>query len=238
MFDINKFDVGKFDSIIARGLSLGLGSQGSQVCIEAAVCEALNLPHGDDPKCVASSVRRFKIRLNDAAWSSPQARAKGLRDLGIAQLGSLGVVDDVQFATKLAEKTIRQLLPKLYRELWPNDAEVEAVAQQCEQEGTQKAARAAKAVVADKKYATDYTHADTANAANAAYDAYSATDDATTAAATVTADTAPTAASYAAYAYADAANAAKRDEYLVFGAQLALETLRELGSPGCELLSR
>jgi len=50
----------------------------------------------------------FKIRLNDARWSSPTARATGLRDLGIAQLGSLGVVKDTEFVKLMAEKTIRR----------------------------------------------------------------------------------------------------------------------------------
>ena len=96
-FKIKDFDVKKFDSILAAGLSKGLGSRGSQVCIEAAICQVLDLPHSDDPGCVAASVRSFKIRLNDSNWSSSKARAAGLRDLGLAQLGSLGVVDDFEF---------------------------------------------------------------------------------------------------------------------------------------------
>src|SRR6266850_1153857 len=99
MFEISKFDVAKFDLILARGLSMGLGKAGGQVCIEAAICETLGLEHGDDPKCVAESVRAYKIKLNDSNWSSPKARAAGLRDLGLAQLGSKGVVKDSDFAS-------------------------------------------------------------------------------------------------------------------------------------------
>src|SRR5258708_26571172 len=84
----------KFDSILERGLCAGVGDRDGQMCVEAAICAALNLPHGDNPSCVASFVRDYKIALNDANWSSPQARAKGLRDLGIAQIGSKGIVSD------------------------------------------------------------------------------------------------------------------------------------------------
>src|SRR6266702_1211962 len=70
-FDVSTFNVKEFDRILSCGLSNGLGIRGSQVCIEAAICQVLGLPHGDDPGCVADSVRRFKIALNDASWSSP-----------------------------------------------------------------------------------------------------------------------------------------------------------------------
>ena len=63
------------------------------MCIEAAICYALNLPHGDNPNCVELSVSRYKIVINDSRhWISPQSRAKHLRNLGIAQIGSKGIV--------------------------------------------------------------------------------------------------------------------------------------------------
>ena len=99
-FDIGTFDVKLYDKIIARGLSTGVGRRDGQMCIEAAICTVLGLDHGDDPKCVAASVRSFKISLNDSQWSSTEARAAGLRDLGLAQLGSLGVVDDLAAADR------------------------------------------------------------------------------------------------------------------------------------------
>jgi hypothetical protein len=186
-FDIQTFDIKKFDSILSHGLSSGLGHRGEQVCIEAAICETLGLPHSDDPKCVASAVRSFKISLNDSQWSSPQARAKGLRDLGIAQLGSLGVVDNVEFSKRLAEKLIRVLIPKLFRELFAGNKTLQDAADRCEKEGTSDAADAA---------------------ARAAYAARAA----------------------------DAAAYAAGDSYLILAAQLALDTLRELNSPGVTLL--
>lgn len=63
---------------IDAGLSHGLGRQEpGQMCVEAAVCYALDLPHGDDPGCVAASLRSLKIRLNDSSWSSNAVRASG-----------------------------------------------------------------------------------------------------------------------------------------------------------------
>ena len=148
-FAIKKFDIEKYDSILARGLSSGLGEREAQVCIEAAICEALGLPHGDDPGCVAVAVRSFKITLNDSRWSSEKARAEGLRDLGLAQLGSLGVVNDAEFSKRLAEQTIRVLIPKLFRQIFAGGKNLEAAALRCEKEGTSDAAsdaaRAARA---------------------------------------------------------------------------------------------
>lgn len=146
--------VPRIDAILARGLSAGLGEPGKQVCIEAAICEALNLPHGDDPKCVAIAVRAFKIRLNDANWSSPAARSAGLRDLGIAQLGSLGVVNDIKFARRMVHGTIRILIPTLFREIFtldtPEHQKCREAADRCETAAARwAAAAAADAAAAD-----------------------------------------------------------------------------------------
>jgi hypothetical protein len=171
-------DVKKYDAILSRGLCKGIGKRGSQVCIEAAICEALGLPHNDDPVCVSKAVRNYKIAINDANWSSPEARAKGLRDIGLAQLGSLGVVDDVAFSTRLAELTIRELIPSLLRAVFPDNETLQSAALRCEQDGTNAAA----------------------------------------------------------YAASSAAYAAAYDKYLLLSVSLAMRVLRELCSPGCELL--
>src|SRR5687768_3819954 len=105
------------DAILARGLCYGVGRRDGQMCIEAALCAVLDLPHDDDPQCVAERVRGYKIRLNDSNWSSPQARAAGLRDLGIAQLGSEGIVDNQQFRERLALLTIQKLVPPLFKQV-------------------------------------------------------------------------------------------------------------------------
>jgi hypothetical protein len=206
-----------------------MGSRGSQVCIEAAICEAMGLPHGDDPKCVAGSVRSFKIRLNDSPWSSPAARAAGLHDLGLAQLGSLGIVNDVEFNKKLAEKTIRVLLPTLFREIFPDkysaSTELLKAADRCEAEGTAEAARAAAFAA---YYAVN-------NAAYwSAYWASTSTSTSTSSAALASNDAAASA------AFADAARkfnpSSDPDKYLKLSAKLVLEILTELKSPGVELL--
>ena len=194
----------KYHAILDRGLSSGLGNRNGQMCIEAAVCSALGLNHSDDPQCVAKSVRSFKINLNDSKWSSPTARAAGLRRLGVAQLGSKGIVDDLEFAKRIAKKTIQKLLPPLFREIF-HDSECISAALRCEQEGT--------------NYAASYA----GNAANYA------------------ASYAVNAASYAASYAANAANAAyatntcrRGAKYLILSANLAIEVLTELESPGIE----
>ena len=57
---------------VDAGLVSGVGTPiPGQMCVEAAVCYALGLPHSDDPLCVSRALREFKIRLNDANWSTP-----------------------------------------------------------------------------------------------------------------------------------------------------------------------
>lgn len=240
MFQVESFDVKKFDAILARGLSAGLGNRESLICVNAAVCLVLGLPHGDDPSpdgspCEGRAPRSFKIGLNDAPWSSPEARAKGMRDIGLAVLGSAGVVDDVAFAKAIAKRTIQVLIPKLFRELFHGNAALLALADRCEKEGSYAAARAAYADAAEAASYADDASADATCAAEAAADATEA------AARASCATDASADATYAAARAADAADAAcaakpNPDEYLNLSAQLALEVLRELGSPGIALL--
>ena len=96
---------------VDAGLVSGIGvPEPGRMCVEAAVNYAMGLPHGDNPSCVGSAVRAFKIALNDAPWSSPQARAKGMRKLAIAQLGS-GRIDQVDFANRLVQEALRVTVP-------------------------------------------------------------------------------------------------------------------------------
>ena len=170
-FDLKNFNIKEFDAVLACGLSQGLGQSDGQMCIEAAICKVLGMDHGDDPGCVAKSVRSFKISLNDKVWSSPQARADGLRDLGLAQLGSLGTIDDKQFVTKLAERLIRVLVPTLIRDLYPTNDKLLAAADRCEVEGPRYSALAARGLLraADAAAAAAVAAADAA--ADAAVDA-------------------------------------------------------------------
>jgi hypothetical protein len=92
-YDVDKFNVARYEKLLARGLSEGLGRRDGQMCIEAVICTVLAEPHGDTPSCVDRYVRNFKVKLNDQPWSTPKARAEGLHDLGLAQLGSRGTID-------------------------------------------------------------------------------------------------------------------------------------------------
>lgn len=210
--------VPKIDAILARGLSQGLGDRDGQMCIEAAVCAALDLPHGDDPPPVTTSVSAFKVQLNDRLWSSPQARAQGLRRLGIAQLGSRGVVDDRAFVRLLASRTIRILVPAVLRACLPDHTTIRQVAEACEREGTGAAARAA--------YDAATAYGDVHTAATAIY-AGVAFDLAAVAASPYAAAT-TAAASYVAYAAAVDGG----DRWLVMAAAIAFDVLVELQSPG------
>lgn len=92
----------KLLEVVDKGLTNGLGlPEPGKMCVEAAVCYALGLPHDDNPPCVAAAVRSFKISLNDSNWPSKKARARGLRRLAVAQLGSAGVVRNGRFARAL-----------------------------------------------------------------------------------------------------------------------------------------
>lgn len=154
MVEITEAIAAKVRDTVDAGLVAGVGIPvPGQMCVEAAVCYALGLLHGDDPGCVASSLRELKIRLNDLRWSSSEARAKGLRRLAVAQLGSLGVLDDDEFNRRVLEMTIRRMLPLALRAAAarnPKHAEaLEGAALRCEQEGTREAARHAKSVASN-----------------------------------------------------------------------------------------
>src|SRR6267142_940843 len=97
--------------VVSQGLVHGIGTaEPGKMCVEAAVCYAMGLEHGDNPTCVAPAVRAFKIALNDSAWSSNAARGLGLRRIAVAQLGSESI-DQVLFVKELALATIREIVP-------------------------------------------------------------------------------------------------------------------------------
>ncbi len=103
-------------AVIDAGLVAGMGDpEPGKMCVEAAVCYAMGLPHSDRPTCVAPALRDLKVRLNDARWSSNSARTAGLRRLGIAQLGSAGVLDEKEFAKRCAALAIKTCVPNALR---------------------------------------------------------------------------------------------------------------------------
>ena len=220
--------------LVDQGLTTGLGNpKPGEMCVEAAVCFAFGLPHGDNPPCIGPAVRAFKIRLNDSFWSSNQIRAAGMRRLAIAQLGS-DQIDQKKFAQLLAKQIIRKVIPIALRsaavlnQVRKNRDMLEKAAIRCEQQkGIHTAIREA------------YMAARTAHAVNiiyAVFDAANAINDAHAAADT---DVIIRAAYMAARAVDETARAAdgnRRDEILFLGAAIAADILLKLGSRGTQWL--
>jgi hypothetical protein len=102
--------------VLMRACAAGLGRPTpGQMCVEAAVCHALGLPHNDAPPCVGLPWRNFKIILNDSyLWPSRVARAKGLRRLAIAQLGS-NILEATASGRGLAQLAVRKWVPRTLR---------------------------------------------------------------------------------------------------------------------------
>jgi hypothetical protein len=173
---------------VNAGLVYGIGRPiPGQMCVEAAVCYAMGLPHSDRPPCVSPALRDLKIRLNDADWSSNLARTNGLRELALLQLGTAGVLDEVEFVKRVTLLVINKYLPPMLRKV-----NLSQEADACEQAKDLAAAR----VVARAAYrAARVAHYVAAR--HAARNAAEATDDAAYAAA----------ARDAAWAAADAAHA-------------------------------
>lgn len=102
----------KILSVVDKGLVNGLGSPTpGAMCVEAAVCYAMGLEHDDQPPCVSSSLRTVKICFNDASgWKSNKARAKGLRRLAVAQLGTNKNFNEKKFIKRMIEMVLEDLI--------------------------------------------------------------------------------------------------------------------------------
>ncbi len=245
--EINIAVARKVLEVVDAGLVRGVGEpKPGQMCVEAAVCYALGLPHGDDPQCVSHALRSLKIALNDKAWSSDAARGQGLRRLALAQLGSRDHLDDVEFTKRVTTMTIRVLVPLALRvaaDKHPDDKHkitMRAAADECERNPVKAAANAAANAADTAADAAAYTAAyaaDTAaNAADTAANAADAAAYAADAAANAAAYAAAYAANAAAYAAAYAAYAA-RDKVLDQFAEEVVQILIEMKAPGCQWLS-
>lgn len=120
--EINAKLANKVLDVVGAGLVSGVGVPvPGKMCVEAAVCYALGLPHGDDPPCVHDDIVGFKISLNDLNWSTSEARARGLRRIAIAQLGTAQNV--AKFNHAAFQKTVQryilfQLLPAVLTALY------------------------------------------------------------------------------------------------------------------------
>jgi hypothetical protein len=245
-FEITKAFVTKLLGVVDAGLVSGMGKPvPGKMCVEAAVCFAMGLPHSDEPTCVAPSLRALKIKLNDSSWSSNKARANGLRRLAVAQLGSADVLDEKEFVRRIADLAIRKQVPIALRaaaKIHPDSnhrAKLLDAAARCEKEGTKVAAYAAAYAAAHAARAADAADA-AADAADAA--AYAAAYAARAAAhAARAADAARAAARAAAHAatYAIpgvAAYTAVRDKHLSEFAEDVVQILVEMKAPGCDWL--
>jgi len=111
------FDKEKYDTYIAQGLCAGMHSDSGQVCIEAAISLALGEGLRDEPSCVHPRISELTITLNDNEWSSSEARAQGLYKLGLAQLGTRVGAKYILYgniASHMLDKIIkRKVLPAL-----------------------------------------------------------------------------------------------------------------------------
>jgi hypothetical protein len=214
---ITRTIVDKIHSLLDHGLVSGLGvREPGKLCVEAAICYAMDLPHNDDPGCVMPALRRMKIRLNDSSrWISNKSRAEGLRRLAIAQLGS-DTLDEREFVRRVVEMTIRTVIPPALRRVAAHvkdPARLLAAALRCEQQPTQVSANEARSAAAE--YTAEYT-AEYAAEYAAKYAA---------------------AVAYAvAYAAEYAAEYAAAEKILVEYAENIVQILIEMKAPGCEWL--
>ncbi len=235
--EITRDIAAKVLKIVDAGLVNGIGKPvPGQMCVEAAVCYALGLDHGDDPGCVSPALRSLKIKLNDSEWSSPSVRAAGMRRLAVAQLGSAGVLDEVEFVRRVSKHAIGVVLPKALRIVAPlvgkdhGDRLLEA-AGRCERDRNKAAAdlahfaasyAASYAAIAASyaAIAASYAAAAAATTTAAAARSTTATARSTAAAAARSTAAAAIAASYASYA-ADAATTAATAAYATRAASYA-----------------
>ena len=252
MQQINREFASKVLETVNAGLVGGLGiAKPGQMCVEAVICYAMGVKHGDKPSCVGAAVNSFMIRLNDASWPTDKDRTETLRRISIAQLGS-NTIDQKEFARLVTLETIRKMIPIALRaaaKLNPKFAdELEEQSLVCEgitdlETGRKAAQDSSDLALRVRAAAADAAAADAYAAAAAdAYAAYAAAAYAAYAAAAA-ADAAYAAAAYAAaayaaaaYAYAAYAAAAARLEVLKEAAQIGLDALIELKSPGVEFL--
>lgn len=207
-----------FDAILSRGLCRGSGFPHSQMCLEQAICVSLGLPFSDKPRCVTTAIREFKIKLNDCSWSSSEARAKGLRNLGIAQIGSKGVINDCSFTRLMHHKFITILIPTLFREIFIGYSDCLAAALECEKSGSLIAIENAHICAKEKNYniGTDiffFVHQATSHLLyEKVYGIYKLKH---------CVDLAQQASKF-------------KDKYLLLAAEITLDVLKELKSPGCD----
>jgi len=205
---INQELVNKIHCLLDKGVTsdFSLDPKPGNMCLEQVVSYALGEKINDSPSCVGEKVRKFVISLNDQDWSSASARAEGMRELSIAQLGST-FLDQKDFRDKLSFSVITKLLPAMFRELGEKKWEKEI-----------KSLEGAKNLEVAIKAADDAGDAARYIAPFAAYAVFNVIANA---------------ADGAFYA-AIATNTG--DKYLKMVSHLAVEVLKDMKSPGCQFL--
>jgi hypothetical protein len=176
------------------------------MCAEEAVAALAGLGHTDSPACASRVIAACMRRINDAGWSSDEARTAGLKRWLVPQIGT--ATDDAGLerrrAFAAADVAVREIAP---RALDARGYAAQAAALRALRPIVD--AETARATYAAAAYAATYA---AARAADAAYYAAAAANAATAAAAAAYASgaaaNAATAAAAAAYASGAAANAA------------------------------
>jgi hypothetical protein len=93
----NKATVQKLIKTIKPGLSCGLGNpEPGEMCIEAAVCYSLGLPHGDNPPCVEAQVLCEELYAAKSAKSAEYAAKSGEKILIKAAKNCLEVLKEMK----------------------------------------------------------------------------------------------------------------------------------------------
>jgi DNA polymerase III gamma/tau subunit len=264
---ITKKIAAKVLEVVDAGLCSGKGVPiPGQMCVEAAVTFALGEEFSDEPSCVSDALRQFKIKLNDSNWSSNAARAKGLRRIATAQLGTKDTLDEVEFATRLSMLTVKVVIPKALRSAAELQTETHKtklleMALLCENaediRAAYSAARSAASAARSAAYSADSaarsavrsaasaarsaadSAADSADsAASAARSAaYSAADSADSAAYSAADSAAYSAADSAARSAAYSAASAAVDQFLSDYAEQVVQILIDMKTPGSKWLS-
>ena len=119
-------DTTKLREIFDRGLSHGLGRLDSSMCIEAAIAISCGEGFSDRPKCVHTVDRGFAVQINDAKWSSPQARAEALWPLALAQLDTAG-----KDRSKWVENLVKGIDENVYNPLMVEVAKTHTELSEC-----------------------------------------------------------------------------------------------------------
>lgn len=130
--ELNQELVDRIQYVVGKGLSCGLGDRAlGKMCVEAAICYSLGLPHNDNPECVYDDLRHIKININDEPWSNKQVRAKGMVRAAIAQLGTAATMTRSQLVEmeEYIEEEYEARLKKYISRNWMNNVAIYTISQ-------------------------------------------------------------------------------------------------------------